>query len=190
MTGADQGKQYASDGRTDDFRQVMRGRVQRQRADDSLLRDKRNDQYLLRCCADGADNGHKDDQNHDVPELDPTGKDQESKNYSLQEIQGSAQNQELEPIHAVSNDAADRPEYKARCELKKTDEPEIKSGLGQFPNQPILDYEMYVLARLAREIAGGEETKLAVTQGRRQSHRDGLVLSMSAGSGFKRGLSV
>ncbi len=43
MTGADQGKQNPSNGRTDDFRQVMGGRVQRKGADDSLLRNEGND---------------------------------------------------------------------------------------------------------------------------------------------------
>src|SRR3990167_6302979 len=184
MADADQGKQDPADGRTDDFRQVVGSRVQRQGADDGFLRDQGDDQRLLGRRAHGADDGNEDDENHDVPELDPAGKDQQGENQSLQEVQRLAPDEQLQPIHPVGDHAADRPEHKARGELKKADEPQIKGGLGQLPYQPILDHEMDVLAGLAWKVADGEETKLAMTKRRGKLHVNRITFPSPSGLFF------
>jgi hypothetical protein len=73
-------------------------------------------------------------------------------------------------IAPAGNDPANRPEDKARRELDKGDQPQIKRRLGKFPDQPVLDHEMNVLAGFTRKIAAGEETKLAMTQRWRDFH--------------------
>ena len=88
----------------------------------------------------------------------------------VEQVRDSTYNEQLKPIHPVSDHAADGAENETRGKFKEADEPEKKSRVGQLPRQPILDHEMYVLAGFSRKITDREKTKVAIAQRWWKSH--------------------
>lgn len=81
------------------------------------------------------------------------------------------------------------PKMKRGANSKKPMSPRKKARMGQLPHQPILDDEMYVFTGFSREVADGEQSKVAIAQCRGKSHFAGSTPSAWPGVAVSGGVA-